>query len=495
MKRLLSAILLFLPCYAFAGISIKAEFSQTTNLIYQLDCVATNHLHCSKQTFEKLWHSEFLKSEIDRAMLKEWANLKESYSTEYNINSSNEAKPDEDKVSISILSKLSIAALQAQSTKDYSARLDLIVRPSDRARFEKIVKHFEPTFRMWWNNVARDHGTRFKKELQVILDQEAIKQKLTSFANFYESQIPDDLVIPISLIYRPDSEEPNTGLQVERYSITEFLPHEKARERVDVTVHELCHVLYANTPTDKFIKMRLKFKNRPDLAARPALSLMNETLASVLGNGLINKSLMKAQDWQKFFDRPLSLYNNPDIDSAAKATLPLIEQWIKKNKTLFHEEFVETYLSALKTKLNGELTRPKMLMNEIVVIADNHFEGRFKDLIKSNFKPNSLYYSQGSWDDPRTSSSYAAHTDFAALIIIHRKNISQLKVAKILSEENLALVTKSSEKNKSSVFSFTQKNNAPIYVIVSSNFDDASQSIKQLAEVKTGFTGELNPNP
>lgn len=477
---------------AFADLRVKLHFSPIANLVYQLDCLSTERIHCSSETFEDLWKKEFYRSDEDKEFLKAWGDIKNRYNAEAEFEKPNGGSTSGRYEGVQLSTKIRIASFQSSDMEDYFNRLDLIVLPKDREKFEKVVRHFYPRFKKWWDKVALPTGSGFAKKTDLLLKKPEISKKIKQYANFYEAQLPDDYTIHFNLFYRPDFEEATSGQQIENYSVAEFLPTEKPVDRIDVIIHELCHFFFGSVDDEKFSTMQKKFEATGKVEARGAYNLINETLATALGNGIINKLNMDKKRWEKYSSQQQSFYNNYHIDKAAKTIMPWLEEWLKDGKTLYDPAFVEKYVSSLEAAFGSELTTPKLLLNELVLVADNKLDGKFRDVVKKEVRASSMYAGQGEWSDARTLKSFNDLPTLSSLLIVHADNISQLKEKNILGSSDFDILKQAIKKNKSGVFSFKRNVNVPVYVIVASGYDEATKLVVKLAGLKQGFNGVLS---
>jgi hypothetical protein len=496
LQTYIKSILLFTVLFsnvAFAEIKVKLHFSLIANLVYQLDCIGTDQIQCSRQTYEDLWNKTFYITDEDKQILKIWSEIKNRYHVEAEFQKMNNESTSGRYEGVQLSTKIRIASFQSSNMEDYFNRLDLIVLPKDREKFEKVIRHFYPRFKNWWDKVAYPAGNNFAQKTERLLKKPEISKKIKSFTNFYEAQLPDNYMIHFNLIFRPNFKESTSGQQIENYSVAEFLPTELPVDRIDVIIHELCHFFFNSVSDEKFFSMQKKFESSENSSARGAYNLINEVLATTLGNGLINKYNMNKKKWEKYVAEDQSFYNNYYIDRSSKAILPWIEAWIKEGKTLYDPIFSEKYISSLEVAFKNELTVPKILLNKLVLVADNKFDGKFRDIVKKEFNTSLMYSGQGDWSDVRTLKSFKEFPAMSSLLIVHSDNISQLKKNEVLSTSDYDQLRQATQKNKQNVFSFIRNKNVPVFVIVSDNYVDATKLVSKLAELKQGFSGQLIP--
>ncbi len=475
----------------FADLKVKLHYTPVANLVYQLDCISNELPHCSRNTYNDLWKKEFIKNEDENALVKSWGELMNRYRPKLEFEESKQQLITGRFEGVKLSTKIRIASFQSTSLPDYFNRLDLVVIPKDREKFEKVINHFYPRFEKWWKRMALPKGNRFAKETDGLLRRPDISKKINQFAKFYDVTLPDGYEVHFNLFFRPDFEEATSGQQIGNYSVAEFLPSEKPIDRIDVIIHELCHFFFENGEDSKFISFQKAFEGSEKPSARVAYNLINETLATALGNGLINKHTMDKKRWDKYSSKAQSFYDNYYIDKAAKATLPWLEKWLSDSKSLYDPQFVEKYISELEQSLGNELVAPKLLLNEMVLIADGKFDGKFRDTVRKAMRASSMYTTEGDWSDERTLKSFRENQNLSALVIIHPANINQLKEKNILTSSDYDSARKALKDKGQFIFSTKRTKNAPLFVLSAASYDDALKLVEALANLKEGFAGVL----
>lgn len=471
--------------YAFAELNIRVQYSPIANLVYQLDCVSGVLNQCSRNSFQDLWSKNFLSSETDKALVKMWADLVERYDRELEFESPIAGRFE----GVQLAQKIRIASFQSMTVEEYFSRLDLIVIPKDREKFQEVINAFYPEFKKWWKTTAQLKGRGFAREMESLLKSPKIASSIRQFANFYEVKLPDQYTITFNLFYRPEFDESTSGQQIENYSVVEFLPGEKPAQRADIVIHELCHFFFDNSENKKFDSLQKRFESYGTIDSKSAYNLLNETLATTFGNGLINKQTMKSEKWKRFLNAEQSFYNSYFIDKAAKSLLPWMETWLGKSKTLYDENFVAEYIALLEKAFGRELTSPRLLLSELVLVADNMYQGKFRDVVRKSFRASSMYASEGSWDDERNLKSYQQNINLSVLFIVHPSNIDQLKKKKLISLEDYEQVKKKYQNSSEVLYAYKRSPTIPGFIIVAKDYDKAIGLVYKLGALKEGFEG------
>lgn len=482
-KRLfiLLIVISFISITVEAQIQARIKFGEIPNLTYQLDCVGDLPINCSRQNLGDLWTREFLKTDEDRRMLKEWARLRDFYSKDVQLSK----ETDADYSSISIFNKIRIAGFQANGVDDYLARLDLLTVPADRASFERVVRYFEPRFKIWWQAEATKSGDEFAKKTETLLRSPKIAEPIRQFYNFYQPVLPKDYEISFNLFYIPASvKEASSGQQLENYSLMEFKSGETPEQRVDIAVHELCHFFYANTKPEIRARMQAKFQESNRAAAVPAFNLLNESLAAAFGNGMIARAVTPAAEFDKYLAAKKSFYNNSSIDRAAKAILPMLDERLKNNRTIDDESFVNDYISTLEKAFGADLLTPKLYLSEQFLFIDNKYAVSMRRDVRRTLEAASFYSSEGSLTDANVLDDFKNHPRLNSLFIVHPDNLAELAKNKIITDAQLKAIQNEYAAKQSILFGTTRAKFTYVYIIAAKDADGAKKLIEKLANAK-----------
>lgn len=472
-----------------AQFQVRVRLNEIANLTYQLDCVSDLPISCSQRNFTELWNRQFIKSATDREMIADWKRLREVYSQDFKL-----SDDEGGEYSVSIFEKLRIAGFQSDSVEDYTKRLDLLTAPVDRDSFERIIRNFEPRFKTWWQRETAESGDVFAKQTDALLRSPKISVPLKQFYNFYEPVLPDNYELTFNLFYTPDFfDEPTNGQQIQNYSVAEFNPGEKPEQRVDVIVHELCHFLFENAKPENEEQLEKRFYALNRAAAIPAYNLLNESLATAFGNGIIARAVSPNIEYARYASKPRSFYNNDGIDRAAKVNLLWIDEWLKKAKTINDPAFVETYVSNLEKSFGKDLTRPKLYLGEQFLFVDAKI-GSLRREVRQKLEVFSFYASEGSWNEENLFDSYKSNPRLNALFIVHPDNLAELVKNKFINDAQAGEIRAEFSQKGEVLYSAERAPFTYNYIIIAGDKPAAIKLIEQLAAAKQ-FKGIYKPPP
>lgn len=415
-------------------------------------------------------------------MLKEWARVRERYEQEVEVKGEN----GNEKLSLDLFDKIRIAGLQANGVDDYTARLDLLTVPSDRNSFEKVIRHFQPRFKDWWQKEAAKSGDDFARQTDVLLRSPKISGQIARFYNFYAPDLPGNYEISFNLLYVPDTvKESTNGQQIQNYSLMEFKPREKPEQRIDVAVHELNHFFFDSVKAENQSKLAQSFYNARRASAIPAYNLLNETLATAFGNGMITRSVTALDKFEKYVSVKQSFYNNEAIDRAAKAALPWLDQWLEDKKTIHDPAFADQYISVLEKAFGADLTTPKLNLSEMFLLIDDKYgKTSLRRDVRRIINPASLYAVEGNWTESELLGIYKKQSHLNSLFVVHPDNLRELTERKVINEDQASQIQNELNAKGEVLFNAERSPYTYVYVAIAKDAESVKRLIEKLAQTR-----------
>jgi len=342
--------------------SIELGIAPIGNLFYQMECLA-ERLRCSQQAYRDLWDEIGFGSQDDLAALQRFVTTLDIYNTRVRLGpraGSNSSFGPEildlgplTSESISILSRIQIAAYGSSTLDMLGQRLGLLMHPADAGEVTFALAHFLPRFEAWWAGGPAEQLIEFRHELRVALDSQGL-EFIRAVANLYGLDIEaHPLPVVVHLLARPLDPSSINGQMIENHAVIEVLENEDAEQRIGVLIHEISHFFFSSAPLNLH-RQRLDGALRVrDSRAAAALGLMNEAIATAIGNGVVEESI-QGEDFQQYFESELSFYDGQQVDGAAKAIFTLVREYINANRSM-DERFINQYFTLVLTALGAEL--------------------------------------------------------------------------------------------------------------------------------------------
>jgi hypothetical protein len=132
---------------------------------------------------------------------------------------------------------------------------------------------------------------------------------------------------------------------------------------LSVMIHEIFHILYDEESIDFKKGIERAFVNNPSRNSRYAYLLLNEALATTLGNGWVYGQLKGAEDTGTWYRRT---YTN----LMAKAIYPMAKAYMSAGKSL-DTNFIGQYIRLFDQDFTGWLKEKDFIMADRYVISDN----------------------------------------------------------------------------------------------------------------------------
>lgn len=359
------------------------------NLFYQLDCMAGQG-HCSQSAFQDLWRTTLKWNPTDTQALEHWKALKTKYSEQLYFPPQSPSALPQRFEGIDIWKKIRIASLNAKSLPHLQEELGLLMLPADAAKLTLLVEHFWPRFEAWWSSGPEQETQTQARAFAQLLQRDDISDLMRRVESFYQAQFLGHQLLSFNILFRPKGGGQNTnGEQLENHSLIEVLEGRKAEEIVDVVLHELCHYLYRSSSEQEHVALLNKVAQKKDARATGAFFLMNEGLATAVGNGLVKRILMPPDKFKRYFVRPKSFYNDPYIDLTAKGILEDLNQALKSGQTL-GDDFLDRYLNRTQQILGAKLLSPQVQLKEFTHFKSPALEALTPELYRTLY-PRSVW--------------------------------------------------------------------------------------------------------
>lgn len=499
---LLAALALFAtPAIAQSGPDLAVHFTPLANLTYQLDCVSGVQIPCSRENLAMLWTREFLRTAEDSAMVAEWARIRTRYETEI------APQADEDAPALPLVGRyeavgigesMRVAGLQATSLADYGQRMQLLALPDDAARLRTLAAYFLPRFDAWWQREAVPAGSPFATRVGELLRDPRIAGRIAQFARFYGVAFAPGESIEFSLLYRPSLvDEGTSGQQIGARSLVEFVAGERPEDRMDVVIHELCHYLLSRLPRERLAAVEASFVARAaagHASAPAAYNLLNEALATTLGNGVLMRGFMEPAAYDAMIATERSLYNNPWIDGAAKATLPWIESWLDEGRAIDDPEFAPRFVAALDGAFGTTLQAPGGYLTRAVVVLDE-FDPSLRTGIRRILRPSSFYMGQSACCDEGMLADYRSKPGLNAVLVVLPGHLPALAEQEVVTRALADSIQARARADGGAIYAFRRSPTAFTYVVAAPSAERAEALLRQLVAAPTLFEGFLPVQP
>jgi hypothetical protein len=380
--------------------TLVASFTPIANFAYQLDCVTGLLFSCAgRGDYEKLWREAFKVDPSTSIEVKRWRELRKAHERLV-MPGFTSPEPGWAFSAVSPANRALAAGLGARDLADYQSRLALLMHDSHSVEAAELVATLYKPFARWWSTNAAPPGNTKAQELIARIARKDIREELRTVNALYGDPEGARRQATVHLMYRPGLINPHstTGQNIGVESFAEFLPERSVADTVPVIVHEYAHFVFGTTPVTQIRALRNAILKQGGDIGGPAWGLLNEALASAIGNGRTQRMLVSTEAFARYAATEGTFYSNALIDGAGKALLSIIDQMVQEKITIHDAKFAARYVDTLKRVFGSVLNSPAAHLNEMVVAIDPSINGdRLFELWRKYMQPSSY------WDYRRTA--------------------------------------------------------------------------------------------
>ena len=473
------------------GVKLDVHFEMIPNLAYQLDVVSTLFDRGRSSVYHNLWNERFLVTKDDKTALEKWKTIRAKLS--------NQSMAESIKFPIAPVrlpcdneTRARLAGINATTLVDFGRRISQVMSKKDAKELTSVLAHFADPFRVWWNDEAAEKGKTFHLQMQKLVLNPKVADSVASYIRFYQPEITDGDVIPFQLMYKPKMKGSGmSGEQIAETAVAEFAEGESPANRIDVIIHELCHYLFWKGAPKYHIQLQRDFLAINDPASIPCFNVMNEGLASTLGNGMLAEKFMTPESFLQYKNQDRSWYGNYSIDGASKATFDWLKNYVASGKTLFDRDFAKSYVDQIKEGMGEASVSPQMqLLSAHYILGEGWNEEIFGILgssIQSTYSSARMGASiSKSILDAKTESPY-----MSSIIVIKPKEVHKVASLLGISEREVKSIQAKLDTDKSCGFARRTGISTMDYILIAYDKEKVGELAKKLGSSKGPVIGIL----
>lgn len=483
----LTLVILPVPSPTRPQVRLEVLYSEAANLAYDLDALSGS-LSVDPSTQRPLWDARFLKTDEDRKAVARWGAVKAKYARTLALPGPTMpllARND----ALSVGNAMEGVELRSRSYDGMADRLSDFVPLADVEALRMVVERFREPYHRWWREVAEPKGGGFVRSLRAQLAGASLAGEVSRFARFYGAKLPEGAVGRFSLVFRADAPGPTNGQQLQGVAAVEFHADERPENRIGTLVHEFCHFLYGTRSSEADAALQARFVASGDLVAKPALNLMNEALATALGNGVVGRRYADGERWARLMRTPRSLYNDDAIDRSAKRLLPVLDAFVASGGSMDDAAFATIYLGALRAEFGDDLLRPSGMLKEAFVLTDARFGAGF-----SRRAVRAMHIAGAYREEPKTVSAesladFEAQPNLSALFVVSSAHMGEMMARGVIDAGEAEALRAALLKGKYAILGRARTLFAATYVVVAEDATAALEGVRRLEERTTPLVG------
>lgn len=356
MKLKLLLALLFISTCAFGGqTTFNIKYSEPLAVFVFMQNLSA---HSAENVFKTKFEQSKYHTDKYKKIIAQFEQLTIDYSYSF------EAYPYASKIPMQTRDILKKNMIEANGLNDFKLRSIGILPINTLNELTASMAAFIPVY----NELIYDpNKEKFEQQLQDISEYAKVQQIEGYFATglqFYDAAWDSTIPFEIALYPFPDADW-FTGQAFYNNFVCAVQPSLKDyKDLFSVMLHEIYHIVYDEQSLTLKTKIVQYFKENKSSCSNYAYLLLNEVLATAIGNGYVYEQLSGHQDNNGWY---YQMY----INLMARKIYPLVKTYISEHKAI-DKNFIDQYIKLYATNFPGWINEPEHIMAYRYIISANN---------------------------------------------------------------------------------------------------------------------------
>lgn len=409
MKNTLLLIFLLLSSLSFGqNASFKIKYSEQLAVFVFLE-------NLSEYYPDNVFKTEFQKSKYNiekyKSLISKFEQLSISYSFRF------EDFPYGSKKTMQTQDILKKSLIETENLNDFKIRSAGMIPNKTLSDLGECISEFAPIYNELIYNPNKEKFEKQLDEIQKYSNDHKIENYFKTGLVFYNSSWDNSIPFVAAFYPLPNSKGFTASAFCNNFVSAIQTDLKSHKDLFSVMMHETYHIIYDEQSLEVKKEIDTYFKTNKSTCSNYAYQLLNEVLATVLGNGYVYAELegkVDSGDW----------YSNKYINLMAKQIYPLAKEYIDQKKPI-DKNFIDSYIQLYETNFPDWINELNNIMTYRYVITEN--EKDFK-VINKMFS----YRSRTEYEDQITESSIEKmkHTPLTKMVIISKDSKEKIKLLK-----------------------------------------------------------------
>lgn len=259
--------------------------------------------------------------------------------------------------------------MTSETIQEFKKKSFGVIPNEELAVFSNAIEAFIPIYN---ELIFQPNKESFESQLATInseLSTNSVLDIFNAIVKFYGTKW--DFDIPFKVIANPTVGNSGIGARASlNTAMVRFPLTFKSYEVLfSVMLHEISHIVYDNQSVTLKSNLLSWFRKTNSKNSTYAFQLLNEVLATSLGNGYSYEYLsdkLDSDDW----------YYVEYVNLMAKEVYPLVKEYLKEGKTI-DEEFVKSYVNIYDTKFPKWTMELDNILTYRIVFSDSRDDIRY----------------------------------------------------------------------------------------------------------------------
>ncbi|MBF4486542.1 hypothetical protein [Flavobacterium sp. CSZ] len=409
MKNKFLLSLLFLTTLAFAQkATFKIKYSEQLAVFVFLQNLSENYP-------ENVFKTEFQKSKYNIEKYKtiisnfDKLNIYYSYRFDEYPFGSKKTMQTEDLVQKNLI--------ETNNLTDFKVRSIGFIPSKTLNEFAEAMLEFTPIYNELIYNPNKE---KFEKQVGEIIkysNDHTIENYFQVGLLFYNSGWDNSIPFEIAFYPLPNSQGFTAQAFCNNFISAVQTDLKSHKDLFSVMLHETYHIIYDEQSLEVKTEIDRYFKESKSKCSNYAYQLMNEALATALGNGYVYEKLdgqIDSGDW----------YNKKYINLMAKQIYPLVTEYIDQKKQM-DKNFIDHYINLYETNFPNWINELDNIMSYRYVLTEN-----IEDInaIRKLYRYRSR--TEGEYEITENSIEKMKKTSLTKVVIISKNSTEKIKLLK-----------------------------------------------------------------
>jgi len=307
--------------------------------------------------------------------------------------------------------------IETTNLRDFKLRSIGIVPNITLNELTEMISVFTPIYN---ELIYNPNKVQFQKQLMEI-SKYSIEHKIEDFFEigllFYNSSWDNSIPFEIAFYPLPNSEGFTAQALYNNFIMAIQTNLNDYKDLFSVMLHETFHIIYNEQSLEVKNDIFKYFKENKSKNSNYSLQIMNEVLATALGNGYVYEKIDGKTDLNDW-------YANKYINLLARKIYPLVTDYIRQKKPI-DKIFIDNYIQIYDDNFSSWINELENIMTYRYVISENQDDF---DSIRNIF----WYRSSEENDTEITESSIEEmrNTPLTKVIIVSKNNNEKLSIIK-----------------------------------------------------------------
>lgn len=410
MKRVFSTFLLFfMAIVTFAQKPIfKIKYSEQLAVFQFIKNLSSNYP-------ENVFKTEFNKSKYNNDIYQKLINDFDNLSIDYSY--SFDEYPFDSKIPMQTRDFLFKNLIETDNLTEFKLRSIGLIPNKTLNDLTKIISSFTPIYN---ELIYLPNKEQFEKQLTEITnysEQHSIENYFQTGLTFYNSSWDYSIPFEIAFYPLPNSKGFSANAFCNNFVSAIQTNLKDYKVLFSVMLHETFHIIYNEQSLEVKNEIDKNFKENKSKCSNYAYLLMNEVLATALGNGYVFENLdgkIDTEDW----------YNKKQINLMAKQIYPMVKDYILQKKSI-DKNFIDNYIKIYEDNFSNWIDDLDNLMTYRYVLSENDKDFKTIDSLYS-------YHSNSNYETGISESNIEKmqKSPLTKIIIVSTENKDKLKLIK-----------------------------------------------------------------